>query len=61
MRRFGASVLIAAAAIAALTPVELATAARANCLTDIPVVSDVDGDSQADLIVGMPRRSSSTG
>ena len=65
MRRFGGSVMIAAAligsALAALTPVELATAAQASCQTAIPVAGDVDGDSQADLVVGLPRRSSNTG
>ena len=53
MRRFGASVLIAAAAVAALTPAETATAAQANCQTTIPVTGDVDGDGKSDLIVGV--------
>jgi FG-GAP repeat len=61
MRRFGASVLIAAAAVAGLTPVETATAVQANCQTDIPVIGDVDGDGRSDLIVGVPGRSSNTG
>ena len=61
MRRFGASVLIAAAVVAGLTPVETATAVQANCQTDIPVIGDVDGDGRSDLIVGVPGRSSNTG
>jgi hypothetical protein len=61
MRRFGASVLIAAAAVAGLTPVETASAVQANCQTDIPVIGDVDGDGRSDLIVGVPGRSSNTG
>jgi FG-GAP repeat len=61
MRRFGVSVLIAVAATAALTSVTPASAAEASCQTDIPVVGDVDGDGQSDLIVGVPRRNSNTG
>jgi hypothetical protein len=40
MRRFGASVLIAATAVATLTPVNMAVAAEGTCQTDIPVVGD---------------------
>ena len=61
MRRFGASVLLAAAAVAGLTPVETASAVQANRQTDIPVIGDVDGDGRSDLIVGVPGRSSNTG
>jgi FG-GAP repeat len=61
MRRFGASVLIAAAAMAALTPAESATAAQAECQTNLPLIGDVDGDGKSDLIVGVPRRNSNTG
>ena len=61
MRRFGASVLIAAAAVAALTPAESATAAQANCQTTIQVTGDVDGYGKSDLIVGVPGRRSNTG
>jgi hypothetical protein len=61
VRRFGASVLIAAAAVATLTPDRVATAAQANCQTGTPVVGDVDGDGSSDLLVGLPGRSNKTG
>jgi hypothetical protein len=66
MRRLGgpapmAAALIAVAAVAALTPVDAATAAQANCQTGIPVLGDVDGDGKSDLVVGVPRRNSNTG
>jgi FG-GAP repeat len=56
MRRFGASVLVAAAAIAILAPANVAVAAEGTCQTDIPVVGDVDGDGSSDLVVGLPGR-----
>lgn len=56
MRRFGASVLIAATAVATLTPANMAVAAEGTCQTDIPVVGDVDGDGSSDLVVGLPGR-----
>jgi FG-GAP repeat len=56
MRRFGASVLVAATAVATLTPMNLAAAADGTCQTEIPVVGDVDGDGSSDLVVGLPGR-----
>ena len=61
MRRFGAFVLIAATAAATLTPANVATAALADCQTDIPVMGDVDGDGSSDLVVGVPGRINRTG
>ena len=61
MRRFGASVLIAATAVATLTPVNVATAAQANCQPGTPVVGDVDGDGSSDLVVGLPGSGNGTG
>jgi hypothetical protein len=61
MRRFGASVLIAATAVATLTPVNVATAAQSNCQPGTPVVGDVDGDGSSDLVVGLPGGGNGTG
>lgn len=61
MRGFGASVLVAAIAVATLTPLNMATAAEANCQVDIPVSGDVDGDGSSDLVVGLPGRNNGTG
>ena len=61
MRRFGAFVLIAVTAAATLTPANVATAALADCQTDIPVMGDVDGDGSSDLVVGVPGRVNRTG
>lgn len=56
MRRFGASVLIAAAALTALTPVEPASAAQATCQTDIP------NDAASDRVfIGVPGEDSAAG
>jgi hypothetical protein len=46
--------LIAATAVATLTPMNMAVAAEGTCQTDIPVVGDVDGDGSSDLVVGLP-------
>ena len=61
MRKFGASVLVAATAAATLTPLNVATAAQADCQTSIPVSGDVDGDGSSDLLVGLPGRNNGTG
>ena len=46
MRRFGASLVIAATAVATLTPTDVAAAALADCQTTTPVAGDVDGDGK---------------
>lgn len=61
MRRFGASLVIAATAVAALTPTGLAAAAQADCQPATRVAGDVDGDGKSDLVVGLPARSGNTG
>jgi FG-GAP repeat len=61
VRKFGASVLVAATAAATLTPLNVATAAQADCQTSIPVSGDVDGDGSSDLLVGLPGRNNGTG
>ena len=61
MRKFGASVLVAATAVATLTPLNVATAAQADCQISIPVSGDVDGDGSSDLLVGLPGRNNGTG
>ena len=61
MRGFGAAVLVAATAVATLTPLNVATAAEAKCQVDIPVSGDVDGDGSSDLLVGLPGRNNGAG
>jgi FG-GAP repeat len=56
MPRFGAAVLIAATAVATLTPANVAAAADGTCQTQIPIAGDVDGDGNSDLVVGLPDR-----
>ena len=61
MRRFGASLVIAAIAVATLTPTDMAAAAPADCQPAARVAGDVDGDGKSDLVVGLPARSGNTG
>ena len=61
MRRFGASLVIAATAVATLTPTDVAAAALADCQTTTPVAGDVDGDGKSDLVVGIPAHNGKTG
>jgi hypothetical protein len=61
MRRFGASLVIVATAVATLTPTGLAAAAQADCQPATRVAGDVDGDGKSDLVVGLPARSGNTG
>ena len=61
MRRFGASMVIAATAVSTLTPPGLAAAAQADCQPATRVAGDVDGDGKSDLVVGLPARSGNTG
>ena len=61
MRRFGASLVIAATAVATFTPTDVAAAALADCHTTTPVAGDVDGDGKSDLVVGIPAHNGKTG
>jgi len=53
--------VIAAAAVATLTPTDLAMAAEADCRSATRVAGDVDGDGKSDLVVGLPARNAKTG